>query len=70
MKSPYMQCVGKRDGVSGCRDCCASHYKCKTKYNKCVRGCMNNGRFTTLRKRSSRRRKRKSPRNDDICTLI
>ena len=31
-------CLGKRDGVSGCRDCCKKH---KNNYNKCVSNCMN-----------------------------
>jgi hypothetical protein len=31
-------CLGKRDGVSGCRDCCA---KQKQNYSECVSNCMN-----------------------------
>ena len=30
-------CLGKRDGVSGCRDCCR---KFKNMYSKCVSRCM------------------------------
>ena len=30
------ECAGKRDGVSGCRDCCSS----KKEYEKCVNNCM------------------------------
>lgn len=33
-------CLGKRDGVSGCRDCCSSNYS--NNYNNCVENCMNN----------------------------
>lgn len=33
------KCLGKRDGVSGCRDCC-SQFSNK-KYKKCVSDCMN-----------------------------
>ena len=31
------KCLGKRDGVSGCRDCCKSF---KNMYSKCVSRCM------------------------------
>ena len=31
-------CLGKRDGVSGCRDCCK---KQKNNYSNCVSNCMN-----------------------------
>ena len=31
------KCLGKRDGVSGCRDCCRSF---KNMYSKCVSRCM------------------------------
>lgn len=33
------KCLGKRDGVSGCRDCCAQFSN--KKYKKCVSDCMN-----------------------------
>ena len=33
-------CLGKRDGVSGCRDCC-SLYNDSNLYSSCVRNCMN-----------------------------
>lgn len=33
-------CLGKRDGVSGCRDCC-SKYNDSNLYSSCVRNCMN-----------------------------
>ena len=32
------KCIGKRDGISGCRDCCSSLYP--NKYNSCVSNCM------------------------------
>ena len=32
-------CLGKRDGVSGCRDCCSNNYS--DNYNNCVENCMN-----------------------------
>ena len=32
-------CLGARDGVSGCRTCCADRYP--NKYNDCVSRCMN-----------------------------
>lgn len=32
-------CLGKRDGVSGCRNCCSSNYPLQ--YNSCVDKCMN-----------------------------
>ena len=31
------KCLGKRNGVSGCRDCCRSF---KNMYSKCVSRCM------------------------------
>jgi hypothetical protein len=30
-------CLGARDGISGCRDCCRN----KKDYNNCVNSCMN-----------------------------
>lgn len=33
------QCLGKRDGVSGCRDCCRNKYY--ENYKNCVNLCMN-----------------------------
>ena len=30
-------CLGRRDGVSGCRDCCRNYQD----YNQCVSNCMN-----------------------------
>ena len=36
-------CDGKRDGVSGCRDCCRKHFGNTSKYNKCVDSCMTWG---------------------------
>ena len=33
------QCLGKRDGVSGCRDCCRNKYP--ENYENCVNLCMN-----------------------------
>ena len=32
------ECLGKRDGVSGCRDCCSKQNK---NYYECVYHCMN-----------------------------
>jgi len=34
----YEKCIGKRDGVSGCRTCCQYY---KSNYNECVNKCMN-----------------------------
>lgn len=34
-------CIGKRDGVSGCRDCCSINFP--EKYRECVNICMNSG---------------------------
>ena len=34
-----VKCLGKRDGISGCRDCCSRLYK--SFYNTCVNNCMN-----------------------------
>ena len=31
------RCLGRKDGISGCRDCC-QNYK---NYNQCVYNCMN-----------------------------
>ena len=31
-------CIGKKDGISGCRDCCNIYRK----YHICIRDCMNN----------------------------
>ena len=33
------QCLNKRDGVSGCRECCSIKYP--SNYNPCVQNCMN-----------------------------
>jgi hypothetical protein len=35
----YVGCHGKRDGVSGCRKCCQSHYA--VDYPSCVSSCMH-----------------------------
>ena len=34
-------CVGKRDGVSGCRTCCSNHFSNSRDYASCVNICMN-----------------------------
>lgn len=34
-------CDGKRDGVSGCRDCCGYHFDSFGEYQTCVDSCMN-----------------------------
>ena len=34
-------CNGRRDGVSGCRDCCDKHFEKMSDYNICVKNCMN-----------------------------
>ena len=36
-------CVGYRDGVSGCRDCCDQEFSNLKQYNKCIDLCMNEG---------------------------
>ena len=33
------QCLGKKDGISGCRDCCNHFFS--NNINGCVKGCMN-----------------------------
>ena len=33
-------CLGARDGVSGCRDCC-SKFNPRNLYRKCVSNCMS-----------------------------
>lgn len=35
--SNHSNCLGRRNGVSGCRDCCRN----KSNYSKCVSSCMN-----------------------------
>jgi hypothetical protein len=35
----YSGCHGKRDGVSGCRNCCQANYS--SEYPSCVSSCMN-----------------------------
>ena len=35
----YSQCLGKRDGISGCRDCCNSYFA--GNYRNCVNACMD-----------------------------
>ena len=35
----YEKCLGKRDGVSGCRLCCSKHYT--NNYRECVNKCMD-----------------------------
>ena len=36
VKYSYKKCLGKKDGVSGCRKCC----KKSKKYKKCIKSCM------------------------------
>ena len=36
-------CVGHRDGLSGCRDCCNEHFSNAKQYDKCADLCMNDG---------------------------
>jgi len=38
-RSQFTRCLGKRDGVSGCRDCCNTHFS--KNYGSCVRECMD-----------------------------
>ena len=33
-------CNGRRDGVSGCRDCCRENFGNGQDYNICVNNCM------------------------------
>ena len=33
-------CNGRRDGVSGCRDCCRENFGSGQDYNTCVNNCM------------------------------
>jgi hypothetical protein len=35
----HSKCFGKRDGVSGCRNCCMNYYS--GNYSKCVNSCMD-----------------------------
>lgn len=37
-RSGTRKCLGKRDGISGCRTCCTRKYK--KKYSRCVSRCM------------------------------
>ena len=36
----YEKCQDKRDGVSGCRDCCKKYFIKYEDYKKCVKTCM------------------------------
>lgn len=36
----HIKCLGKRDGVSGCRDCCNSYFT-GGNYSSCVKSCMD-----------------------------
>lgn len=38
-RSQYTECLGKRNGTSGCRDCCNAHFK--KNYGSCVKDCMD-----------------------------
>jgi|TARA_B110000285_G_C14862465_1_gene485216 hypothetical protein len=38
-KNQFTKCLGKQDGISGCRDCCNHFFSNNT--NGCVKGCMN-----------------------------
>ena len=40
-QKPLAICKGKRDGVSGCRDCCKKNFNDINMYEKCVFICMN-----------------------------
>ena len=41
-KNKYEICKDKRDGISGCRDCCKRYFINYQEYKKCVKVCMNN----------------------------
>ena len=41
-KKKYTICKDKKDGVSGCRDCCKRYFIEYNDYTKCVNICMNN----------------------------
>jgi hypothetical protein len=38
-RNQFTKCLGKQDGVSGCRDCCNHFFS--NNYNGCVKECMN-----------------------------
>ena len=38
-RNQFTKCLGKRDGVSGCSDCCNHFFS--NNYNGCVKGCMD-----------------------------
>ena len=38
----YSICKDKKDGVSGCRDCCKRYFINYEEYKSCVSICMNN----------------------------
>ena len=40
-QKPLAICKGKRNGVSGCRDCCKKNFNDINMYEKCVFICMN-----------------------------
>jgi hypothetical protein len=38
-RNKFTKCLGKSDGISGCRDCCNHFFS--NNYNGCVKGCMD-----------------------------
>jgi len=41
-KNKYDICKYKKDGISGCRDCCKKYFIKYDEYKVCVKKCMNN----------------------------
>ena len=41
----YNKCKDKKDGVSGCRDCCKKYFIKYNEYKECVKVCMDNDKI-------------------------
>jgi hypothetical protein len=46
IKNKYDNCKDKRDGVSGCRDCCKKYFIKYNEYKECVKVCMDYNKKT------------------------
>lgn len=42
IKIKYDNCKDKKDGISGCRDCCKKYFIKYNEYKECVKVCMDN----------------------------
>jgi hypothetical protein len=45
IKIKYDKCKDKRDGVSGCRNCCKKYFIKYNEYKECVKVCMDNDKI-------------------------